>query len=161
VTDPAACSPARAHADAVGNCHHWTWQFSSGICGTPSNPQAPCVDKPCVAWLKPHNLYTEPTNASPSAGVPIAPGATKVRFWAWAPVERAVRFSVGNDASSAVEGFYASVDVHLTSTPTRFVIDVSTVHYNIVNTGFRWCTNDARFDNFDFYVDDIQWISEP
>ena len=154
-TDAAACSPARAHTNAVGKCHHWTWKFSNALCSQPSDPPLTCPQWSCVAWLKPSNLFASSTPGR-AAGLAIAPGATKVRFWAWAKAPTAVRFKVGSEE----EDFEASLDAQLTTNPQLFAVDISTVGYNVVNRGFQWCSNDARFDSLDFYVDDIQWTAE-
>ena len=152
-TDAAAC-PSRAHAAAVGNCHHWTWTYSNGVCNTPADPQAVCGKWACVAWLKPNNLFTEPTKPGPSGGLPIAAGATKVQFYAWAPKATSIRFSVG----SGTDGVSGSVTGSLTTTPTKFEIDISMSSYNIVNNGFQWCANDTGATSAEFYVDDIKWL---
>ena len=154
--DPAACAPARAHANAVGKCHHWTWKFSNDLCPVSFDPTRACPQWACVAWLKPSNLFEANTQGS-AAGLAIAPGAAKVRFWAWAPAPTAVRFEVG----SADEDLTASRDVQLTTIPQPFAIDIATATYDIVNRGFQWCNNDGRFDSLDFYVDDIQWTAGP
>jgi len=154
-TDAAACSPARAHTNAVGMCHHWTWKFSNDTCPVPSDSQRLCPRWSCVAWLKPTNLF-ESSTPGRAAGLAIAPGATKVRFWAWAKATTAVRFQVGSED----EDFNATLDTQLTTSPQPFAIGISTVSYSVVNRGFQWCSNDARFDSLEFYVDDIQWTAE-
>ena len=151
--DAAACSPTRAHADAVGKCHHWTWNFSNDICPVPDDSQRACAHFACVAWIKPIDLFDLGTAAGRAAGLAIAPGATKVRFWAWAPAAAAVRFQVG----SADEDLTASLDTQLTTTPQQFEIDIAASSYKVVNRGFQWCSYDLRFDHLDFYVDDIHW----
>jgi hypothetical protein len=153
-TDAAACSPARSSATAVGDCHHWTWNYSNGTCATASDPQAVCGQWACVAWLKPYNLFTDPTKPGPSGGLPVAAGATKVRFWAWAPKPTGIRFSVG----SGSDGVSGSVSASLTTTPAKFEIDISMSSYNVVNNGFQWCANDNGATSTEFYVDDIQWM---
>jgi hypothetical protein len=98
------------------------------------------------------------------SGSPIAPGATTLSFWAWgdsANVGSEIVFQVGGVGDSSTphrDGFSRYLTVDLTSTPTRYEIDLSTLNYSMgVISAFGWTAERTTLDPLTLYVDGMLW----
>ena len=135
--DAAECAP-RAPS-SIGRCHQFRWtRGDEGWAG--------------VFWQHPDG------NWGTADGLHMPPGASAVTFYAWGETgAETVTFGVG---MGDVDGFNAELSVTpLTTTPTRYRIDLTGFDYDRVVGGFVW-TSASQATETMFYVDDIRWVSE-
>jgi hypothetical protein len=121
-------------------------------CWTITYAPASLTDWAGVDWQYPID------NWGSHPGLVIPPGATHVSVVAWGAVgtER-VTFQVGYGPASP-DGFGVSLaDQLLTTTPTRYAIDVRAIAYtcNSVRMGFGWVA--AGGTSMTFHLADIRW----
>ena len=114
-------APVECPADAMmDDCAGFAWNPSEGGAGWGG-----------VIWQHPNgNWGREP-------GLLLAPGANRLRFFAWAdgPTE-SVSFGAGYGVNST-DGFDVELPTpQLTTTPTLFEIDLTTTQYTTVASGF-------------------------
>ncbi|MEC9465380.1 MAG: family 16 glycosylhydrolase [Myxococcota bacterium] len=133
--------PERA-GDAQGQCH--SFQYATGDIGWAG-----------VYWQNPANNWGE------QPGLPIAPGAQRVSFWAWAEEEVVVEFlvgGVGDEEAPYSDTFGVSREVTLGKTPQRYAVNLADVSYSKVVGGFGWSA-EGPTDGSEvlMYIDDIQW----
>ena len=133
-------APTECPADAMMNdCAGFAWSPSPDGAGWGG-----------VIWQHPNgNWGREP-------GLMLAPGATRLSFFAWADEPTAsVSFGAGYGANST-DGFDVELTTpQLSSTPTLFEIDLATTQYTTVASGFRWTTDSA--EPFTLYISDVVW----
>ncbi|HMJ52532.1 MAG TPA: hypothetical protein VK540_10665 [Polyangiaceae bacterium] len=105
-----------------------------------------------VDWQYPIN------NWGPGPGLVIPPGAAHVSLVAWGDTgSERVTFNVGYGSASP-DGFAVSLsDQVLTTSPTRYAIEVSGIAYtcNSVRMGFGWTA--AGGTTMTFHIADIRW----
>ena len=137
LVDASACTERAP--DAMGRCHRFTWtRGSKGWAG--------------VFWQHPDG------NWGTGEGLEMPTGATAVTFSAWGETgTEVVTFGTG---MGDVDGFGLELPAATLSTsPTRYRIDLSEVAYGRVVGGFVW-TSSGQADETTFYVDDIRWVGE-
>ena len=129
-----AC-PVRA-GDEMGDCHGFTY--------TPGDP----------AWGGVFWQYPEDNWKDGSVkGLFIAAGASSVTFWAWGAVGGEV-LKFGSGYGTA-DGFSReTAPITLTTTPTKYTVDLLGVSYTDVAGGFKWVSEGAG-GAVTFYIDDI------
>ncbi|HMI89246.1 MAG TPA: hypothetical protein VK550_34445 [Polyangiaceae bacterium] len=114
-------------------------------------PTAP-TDWAGVDWQYPIN------NWGADAGLVIPPGAARVSVVAWGDTgTEMVTFQVGYGAASP-DGFGASLtDQPLTTTPTRYAVNMSGIAYtcNSVRMGFGWVATGGT--TMTFHLADVRW----
>ncbi len=139
ISDSTAC-PERA-GDALGVCHHLVWTpKSNGWAG--------------IYWQYPAG------NWGTSPGYQIEPGATQVSFWAWGDAGgETLSFFAGIEEA---DGFHTEVtDVVLTTTPTRYYLNLRNKTYDTVVGAFGWSSGTSDGTSpVSFTIDDIQWQNE-
>jgi hypothetical protein len=141
--DSTDCMGQRSSATAKGNCHMVTYVPSgrSGWAGT--------------YWQYPANNW----GASP--GYPIPPGATQVSFMAkGAKGGEKVTFwagGLGGSGQPYADTVKVSQTFTLTSSWTRYSLDLTTQTYSAVIGGFAWSMDASGGSSASFSIDDIQW----
>jgi len=149
VEDPTMSCMTSRPAAAVGKCHKFTYA-----------PVAGGLLWAGVYWQSPVN------NWGMQAGKRVAPGATKVTFYAaGAKGGEIVTFIVGESTTSLyTDGVSASNQITLTTTMTKYSLDITGQMYDGVIGGFGWTAAapaggaaDAAAASVTFTVDSIQW----
>ncbi len=139
--DNMTCAATRPMG-AVGHCHKFT--YTPGTVGWGG-----------VYWQYPVNNW----GAMP--GKRITPGATKITFYAWgAAGGETVKFIAGGMTGMAnVDTLNASVSASLTTTPTPYIIDLTSQTYDAVLGGFGWTITAPMGSTapISFTVDSIRW----
>jgi hypothetical protein len=152
VTVETSCKLPRP-TGAMGNCYSITYK-----------PQPP---ESGPAWA---GLYWQfpRGNWGLTRGKKVAPGASKVTFWAACGTgQELVTFRAGGIQSAGFpyqDGFKVEQDEQLTTTLTRYSIDISGQPYDEVIGAFAWVinvTDSARWAlgaaPIVLYLDDIRW----
>jgi hypothetical protein len=138
ISDVSACTVPR-QGEGKGRCHKFVW--TPGAMGWAG-----------IFWQYPDGNW----GATP--GLTIAPGATRITFYAWGELGgETVSFFAGMDG---IDGFSVKkADVVLTTTPTAHTMDLTGSIYSRVVGGFGWTTGGIAGQTapVTFYVDDIQW----
>ncbi len=130
--------PARA-GDAAGTCHHFV--HTPGEAGWGG-----------VWWQSPAGNWGD------GPGYAMPAGATRVQFVAWgAAGGEVLTFGAGYGPA---DGFAVEQVVTLTDTPTTYSLDLAGVPYADIAGGFVWI-NQGAGGGVDFYVDDIQHLTDP
>ncbi len=120
----------------LGACHRFTWTpGGEGWAG--------------VFWQYPEGNWGD------RDGFAVPAGATSVSFYAWGTEGgEVVSFMAGMNAA---DGFEVPLrDVALTTTPTQYTIDLSSIQYGLVVGGFGWSAG-GRTTPLVFFIDDIHW----
>jgi hypothetical protein len=135
ITDDTLCADPRP-GNKSGLCHRFTIVPGS------------------LGWAGVFWQYPE-FNWGDGPGFDVPPGASRVRFYAWGGKgDETLKFLVG---ISEADGFgLESQPISLTTTPTQYEIDLSTVTYSQVVGGFGWVAGDL-VDTTSFFLDDIRW----
>lgn len=136
LSDSPAC-PQRA-GEGLGNCHRLTW--------TPAG-----VGWAGIYWQGPENNWGQ------SAGIPIAPGATAIRAWAWAETPATIELFAGGIAGDFSDTFDVRTSAALTETPTEVVLDLSGETYDAVIGGFGFSIGGDPDGPVVLHIDDITW----
>lgn len=135
--------PERAHANAVGQCHRFTYQ---------PGPLAQAG----VYWQYPANNWGD-TN---EPGLAVPSGAQSVRFYAWSDTDALpVTFMAG--LGNEIDGFGIELNsIMLTTDPTEYTIDLTGVTYDEVIGAFGWF-HDSTGNPVAINIDDIHWSEAP
>ena len=136
--DEPVCAPLRP-GGARGECHRITW--------TPPAPN----DWVGVFFQHPENNWGD------ADGLPLEAGATSVSFYAWGLVGgETAEFKAGINGA---DGFEISTGaLTLSTTPTKYTIDLSLVAYDKVVGGFAWfMTSGDETTMRTIFIDDIVW----
>ena len=115
-------------------------------------------------WQYPANNWGDDADEDGAPDIPgyaIPAGATKVTFWAWTNSTTAVELNFKAGIATA-DGFEVSSGTKTLSTsPTEYTVDLSTVIYTTVVGGFGMLVESsaAPLNNMPvtFYLDDITW----
>jgi hypothetical protein len=139
--DNMTCMASRP-AGATGHCHKFTYTPGALAWGG-------------VYWQYPVN------NWGMTPGKRIAPGATKVTFYAsGANGGESIKFIVGGMMGMAyADTVNASMTIALTTTPTPYIIDLTGQSYDAVLGGFGWVAEAPMGSTapISFTVDSITW----
>jgi hypothetical protein len=149
--DSGACKTPRP-AGAQGNCYRISYR---------PQPATGPVTFASASWLHPAD------NAGEAAGRKVAPGATKVSFYAGGETgtER-VTFRVGGvqDAAKPHQDlFRVDMVVPLPAVLVKYEVDMSAQTYSEVIRGFGWIVTapsppqGSEGAEIVFYLDDIRW----
>lgn len=149
--DIATCKAPRS-ADAAGDCYTITWNPVIAT-GAPS------------AWVGVYWQYPA-NNWGAKTGKQIAPGASKVSFYAaGAAGGESLLFTVGGVNVKPVDdpplpnkdSFTASTSATLTTSWTRYEIPLTGATYDTVIGGFSWVAKSTDGKPVTFYLDDLRW----
>lgn len=147
--DPTMSCMTSRPTGAVGKCHKFTYTPVTGGPGWAG-----------VYWQFPVN------NWGMQAGKRVAPGATKITFFAaGAKGGEDVKFIVGENTTALyTDGASGSTEAMLTTTMTKYTIDITGQMYDGVIGAFGWTAAapagagaDAAPISITFTVDSIQW----
>ena len=141
--------PQRA-GEQAGDCHRFTWD------GTKEGQTGDFFTG---------TFWTHGYGFMDLNGLPVEAGATEVQFYAWsAGGGEQILFGAGisgSDPNLPWDGAEDRKTITLTGTPTMYsVLLVNLAGYTDVYGPFLWAANNV--DNpggFEFYVDDIQWVT--
>ncbi len=148
--DAATCKSPRT-PNAGGDCFTATWAPNLGDAGAAWAG---------VYWQSPAN------NWGSKPGKAIAPGATKVTFYAagkaGGEVIQLCAGGVNANGASATLPYGDTFTVKqpaitLTTTWTQYELSLEGTTYTTVLGGFCWVTSTTATESVTFYVDDIQW----
>jgi hypothetical protein len=141
-----ACNSTRP-PNAQGKCHKYTYK-----------PVAAGAGWGGVYWQYPVN------NWGTLPGKRIAPGATKITFYAAGAVGgEVVSFIAGLSGASYQDTINAKQEITLTKTMTAYSLDLTSQTYDAVLGGFGWtiaapmAVGDAGAPATTFTVDNIRW----
>ncbi len=136
IVEEITCNDPRP-GGGLGQCHKFT--FTPGAMGWGG-----------VFWQYPEG------NWGTADGFAMPAGATTLRFYAWGQNgAEVVKFLVGiGDA----DGFaLETTELELTTTPTQYTLDLSSVDYQDVAGGFGWVAGGVDQPPLVFFIDDIVW----
>jgi hypothetical protein len=148
--DAASCKTPR-QTGAGGDCYGVVWAPSLGDAG--------------AAWA---GVYWQSSanNWGSKPGKAIAPGATKVSFYAAGAAggEQISLCAGGINATGATATLPYSDTftvkqpaITLTTTWTQYQLPLTGTSYTTVLGGFCWVSNTTTTENIKFYIDDVKW----
>jgi hypothetical protein len=167
--------PTGFMGDSMASMSAITLAHDTTTCKSPRNPGAggdcftatwaPQIAGPSPAWA---GVYWQApaNNWGALPGKAIAPGATKVSFYAAGAVGgETIQLCAGGinyNASSSMlpysDTFQAKPPaITLTTSWTAYSIPIQGAQYTTVLGGFCWVASAAATESITFYIDDIQW----
>ena len=132
--------PMRGVTGAVGECHRFVWDGVEDNTGT---------------------FWTDGEGFDNARGRAVEPGATEVRFYAWA-ASGTPRLTFGPGIGGVDLGVDRIIET-ISTTPTQYTIPlVENADYTDVFGAFSIAANNTENPGgFTIYIDDIQWIRGP
>jgi len=141
--------PQRA-GEQAGDCHRFTWD------GTKEGE---------IGEFFTGTFWTDGYGFTDLNGLPVEAGATDVQFYAWgAAGGEQIVFGAGlsgSDPNPPWDGAEDRETITLTDAPTMYSVPLANLAgYTDVYGPFIWASNNVENPGgFEFYVDDIQWVT--